>query len=188
MIQVLVTLSDRLTQGLDRLAPEILPLLARLVFAGVLFGYFWSSALTKLGPGLLTPSVGAYAQIFPRALEAAGYDASQLGLWPRLVVLAGTWAEFVLPLMIVAGLLARLAALGMIGFVVVQSLTDVVGHGVTGAALGGWFDRVPDALIVDQRALWTMLLLVIVMLGAGGLSADRWLQSVRRKQPRGQKT
>lgn len=167
-----------LYRRLDTLAPLLLPLAARLVFAGVLLGYFWASAATKLGPGaagLFTPSLGAYAQIFPRAFEAAGYDVGAMGLWHRLVVLAGTWAEFVLPALIVAGLATRLAAAGMIGFVVVQSLTDLIGHGADAVTLGRWFDRVPDALILDQRGLWMLLLAVPVMLGGGALSVDRWL-------------
>lgn len=157
---------------LDRLGAWLLPTLARLVFAGVLFGYFWSSALTKLG-GPFTPTIGAYAQIFPKAFEAAGYDIGQMDLWHRGVVLAGSWAEFVLPVLIVLGFAARLAALGMAGFVVVQSLTDVHGHG---AAFGAWFDRASDALILDQRALWLLLFLVLILKGAGPFSADHLLR------------
>ncbi len=41
-------------------------------------------------------------------------------------------------------LLTRLAALGMIGFVLVQSLTDSLGHK---ADAGAWFDRASDAVI-----------------------------------------
>lgn len=149
----------------------LLPTLARLVFAGVLFGYFWASALTKL-EGPFTPSLGAYAQIFPRALDATGYDVGQMGPGHWLVALAGAWAEFVLPVLIVLGLLTRLAALGMIGFVLVQSLTDVYGHG---AGAGAWFDRASDALILDQRALWLLLLAVLLCKGGGPISADRVL-------------
>ena len=162
----------------------LLPLLARLIFAGVLLVYFWASGLTKLGEGplgLFSPSSGAYAQIFPRAFEAVGYDTDQLGLFHRLVVLAGTLAEFLLPLLIVIGLATRLAALGMIGFVVVQSLTDLFGHGGINhpETLGAWFDRAPDGVILDQRAFWVFLLLVLVIRGAGPLSLDRLLRPLR---------
>lgn len=149
----------------------LVPTLARLVFAGVLFGYFWASAMTKLD-GPFTPSLGAYAQIFPKAFEAAGFDVGQMGLWHRLVALAGAWAEFVLPVLIVLGLLTRAAALGMVGFVLMQSLTDIFGHGV---AAGAWFDRASDALILDQRAFWLFLLAVLVLKGPGPVSADRFL-------------
>ncbi|WP_137110479.1 DoxX family membrane protein [Rhodobacter sp. SY28-1] len=149
----------------------VLPTLARLVFAAVLLGYFWASALTKLD-GPFSPSTGAFAQIFPKAFEAVGYDVGQLGLWQRPVVLVGSWAELVLPLLIVLGLLTRLAAAGMMGFVLLQSLTDIYGHG---AAAGAWFDRASDALILDQRALWLVVLAVLLCKGAGPLSADRAL-------------
>lgn len=155
----------------DRQADWLLPTLARLVFAGVLLGYFWASALTKFD-GPFTPSIGAYGQIFPRAFDAVGFDPSGLGLWHRLVALAGGYAEFVLPALIVLGLLTRAAALGMAGFVVVQSLTDIFGHGV---AAGAWFDRASDGLILDQRAFWMLLLAALILKGAGPFSADRLL-------------
>src|SRR6056297_950921 len=161
-------------------ADGLLPLIARAIFAAVFLAYFWVSGLTKLGDGVLgvfSPSVGAYAQIFPRAMEAAGYDSSQLSLFHTWVVLAGTWAEFLLPFLIVIGLLTRLSALVMIGFVILQTLTDLYGHGAIEEAstLGAWFDKAPDAVILDQRALWVFLLLVLVVKGAGPLSVDRLL-------------
>jgi putative oxidoreductase len=64
----------------------------------------------------------------------------------------------------------------MVGFVVVQSLTDVYGHGVDAETLGAWFDRSSGALILDQRALWVLLLAVLICKGAGPLSADRALR------------
>ena len=167
----LIALHSRFARFCDSQADWLLPTLARLVFAGVLLGYFWSSALTKFA-GPFTPSVGAYAQIFPRAFDAVGYDPSQLGLWHWAVVMAGAYAELILPALIVLGLLTRLAALGMAGFVVVQSLTDIFGHS---AAAGAWFDRASDALILDQRALWLLLLIVLISKGAGPISADRFL-------------
>ncbi len=173
---MLISLHNRAADRVGTDSTAALPTLARLVFSGVLLSYFWASGLTKLGPGalgFLHPSDGAYAQIFPRALEAAGYDSSQLGLFAWVVVVAGTIAEFVLPVLIVLGLFTRLAAFGMISFIVVQSLTDIYGHGADAATIGAWFDRAPDALIMDQRALWVMLLVVLMLKGAGPLSLDR---------------
>lgn len=163
---------------LDRMGDVLLPTLARLVFAGVLLMYFWASAATKLGPGLFgvfRPDAGAYIQIFPKGFEAVGYDVSQFGLYHWAVVVAGTVAEFVLPALILVGLLTRFAALGMIGFIVVQSLTDIVGHAADAATIGTWFDRASDALILDQRAFWVLGLLILVLRGAGPLSLDRLL-------------
>ncbi len=167
----LFALYARLARLCDSQAEWLLPTVARLVFAGVLLGYFWASALTKFD-GPFTPSIGAYGQIFPRAFDAVGFDPAGLTLWHRLVALAGGYAECVLPALIVLGLVTRLAALGMAGFILVQSLTDVFGHGV---AAGAWFDRASDGLILDQRALWLLLLAVLFSRGAGPFSADRLL-------------
>lgn len=178
-------LRDALFQPSDR-DDLYLPVLARLVFAATLLSYFWASAMTKLGDGMLgflRPSSGAYAQIFPRKFEAVGYDASQLSVLDWAVAVAGTWAEFLLPLLIVLGLLTRLAALGMIGFVTVQSLTDLYGHGGIAheKTLGAWFDRLPDGVILDQRAFWVFLLVYLVVKGGGLLSLDAGL--ARRRVP-----
>lgn len=181
-LRLLQDLHARAARALDAAAPAVLPTLARLLFAATLLGYYWASAATKLGEGVLgivRPSAGAYAQIFPRATEAVSYDVSQLAVWHWAVVTAGTWAEFVLPLLVVLGLLTRLAAAGMIGFVVVQSWVDVTGHGLGPADVGAWFDRLPDAAILDQRAFWIFALLVLVLRGAGPVSLDRALARLR---------
>ena len=188
----LFTAYDRFVAGLERAAPMLLPSLARFVFAATLLVYFWNSAITKLGDGVFgvfRPSLGAYAQIFPKAMEAAGYDVSQLGLFHWAVVVAGTLAEFILPLLIVVGLFTRLAALGMIGFVLVQSLTDLFGHGGIEHAgtLGAWFDGAPDALILDQRAFWVFVLAYLVLRGAGPLSLDRVFRNAPSARPASQR-
>ena len=179
----LVSFYDRGAASLDAAAPVLLPTLSRLLFAGVLLGYFWASGLTKF-EGLFTPSTGAYAQIFPRLFEAVGYDATQLGPWPKLVVIAGAYGEMILPLLVVAGLLTRAAALGMIGFILVQSVTDIIGHGADVTTVGTWFDRIPDAMILDQRALWLLPLIVLVAMGSGPFSVDRVLRGLRKNQPK----
>ena len=173
----MLPLYDRLTTQLDVYGNIQLPTLSRLVFAGVLLLYYWNSATTKLGEGFfgfLMPRSGAYAQIFPKAFEATGYDTSQLSVFHWAVVTSGTIAEFLLPLLIVVGLMTRLSAVAMIGFVVVQSLTDVYGHG---AEFGGWFERMSGELIADQRAFWILGLLILVFKGAGPLSLDRLFRS-----------
>lgn len=178
-MNILILQYKRVAAGLDAASPLLLSTAARLVFSAVLLFYFWASATTKLGPGVigfLMPSNGAYIQIFPQTTEGFGYDFSQFGAFHWLVVTAGTWAEFVLPLLIVLGLFTRLAALGMIGFVALQSIVDVYGHGVSGDTLGAVFDSASGALIWDQRVLWVFVLLVLVMKGGGALSLDRVLQ------------
>lgn len=192
MIRTLISLHDGFFGGLERSTVPVMTTLARFLFAAILLFYYWNSGLTKLGDGVfgfLFPSDGAYIQIFPKVVEAAGYDLSQLGVLHWLVVVAGTWAEFLLPLAIVLGLFTRLAALGMIGFIVVQTLTDLYGHGGIEHAgtLGAWFDRMPDAIVLDQRAFWVFVLLYLAFRGAGPLSVDRLLRSgssVRQGDPR----
>lgn len=173
----LTLLYARLTARLDGL-DWLIPTLARFLFAAILLVYFLNAGMTKLGDGfagLWTPSTGAFVQIFPKAFEAAGYDTGALSFYHKAVVVLGTWAEFILPALLVLGFLTRLAALGMIGFIVVQSLTDIYGHGQA-AEIGAWFDRFPDAIMIDQRALWVFLLVVLIVKGAGPLSFDRALR------------
>jgi len=179
-MNTLISLYNTIFSRIETAAAWLLPTLARLVFAGVLFLYFWNAATTKIGDGIFgifSPSLGAYAQIFPRAMEAVSYDVDLLGTYHWLVVVSGTLAEFILPVLIVLGLFTRLAALGTIGFVIIQSITDIVGHGADAKTIGAWFDRFSDALIMDQRAFWVLLLVILVVKGAGPLSMDRILKS-----------
>lgn len=151
-------------------------LLARVTFASVLFLYFFNSAKTKVGEGLsgfTQVQDGAYFQILPKIVEQFNYDASQVPVFPyQLIVYAGTYAEFILPVLIIAGLFTRLAALGMAVFVFVQSYVDITAHGLDEETIGSFFDRVPDAAVVDQRALWIFLLVYLIIYGAGKLSLD----------------
>ena len=151
----------------------VLTTMARFIFAAVLLMYFWNSGLTKIPDGvasLFSPSFNAFAQIFPKGAEAVSYDIGQATLFQKAVILAGVWAEFLLPALVVLGLFTRAAALGMVGFVVAQSLTDIFGHG---GEPGRWFDPTSDAVILDQRAFWVFLLLYLVFRGGGPLSLDR---------------
>ena len=192
MIARLIALHGRLfglaERGLDG---WFLSLLARFVFAAVLLVYYLNSAATKVGEGIggfFAIGDNAYFQILPSVVEAYGYDASQVPFFPwDIIVFAGTYTEFILPVLIVLGLFTRLAALGMIGFVVVQSYVDIAFHGVDAKTIGAWFDRFADAAILDQRAFWVFLLIYLVVKGAGAVSLDRVLgktfaarQSARR--------
>lgn len=181
-MNAIINLHNATFAAIERATGWALPTLARLIFAGTLLMYFWSSASTKL-TGIFTLDFGAYAQIFPKKFEQLGYDPSQFGALDRLIVLAGAYAEYVLPLLIVIGLFTRLAALGMIGFVIVQSLTDIYGHGADTTTIGSWFDRASDALIVDQRAFWMLALIILVLKGAGPLSLDHLLNARRADGP-----
>ncbi|MEO8530934.1 MAG: DoxX family protein [Deltaproteobacteria bacterium] len=169
----MIKLYDDVAARLAALGPAWIPTLARLVFAGVLLMYFVNSGWGKIGTGLLSPDIGAFYQIFPKQVAAANGDLSTFGLFPRLIILAGTIGEILLPILIVVGLLTRLAALGMIGFVAIQTATDIWGHGTDATTIGAWFDTYSDSLIADQRAFWVLTLVTLVMMGAGPLSLDQ---------------
>jgi len=180
---LLVRLHNSVFRAVQRLLEDwLIGSLARLVFAGVLFVYFWNSAMTKLGDGvagLFNLDVGAYAQILPRQMEAAGFDPSQLGTLSHVIVYAGTYGEIILPILVVIGLFTRIAALGMIVFVAVMTWTDITAHGVDAATIGSWFDNQASSLIADQRSLWVFLLIVLALKGPGPLSVDAVLGRIR---------
>ena len=81
----LIYLHNAVFERLEK-ADWLLPTLARFLFAALFLFYFWVSGATKLGDGFLgffSPSFDAYAQIFPRAMEAAEYDISNLSRFSR---------------------------------------------------------------------------------------------------------
>ncbi len=153
-----------------------LGLVARLVFGSVLLVFFLNSALTKVGsgfPGFLIPRDGAYAQILPSVAQSAGYDISKISFFPYgLMVYLGTYAEFVLPILILIGLFTRLSALSMIGFIFVMTYVDIQFHGIDAKAIGAPFDRIHDSMVWDQRLLWIFPLVYLVIRGAGRISVD----------------
>ncbi|MEM8646806.1 MAG: DoxX family protein [Pseudomonadota bacterium] len=156
-----------------------LGLLARMVFSSVTLLFFWNSAKTKIGANLLTPSTGAYAQIFPKTFEAAGYDSDAMSALDTLIVLAGTYAEFILPALILVGLFTRISAVGMIGFIAVMSIVDITGHGLDAKTIGSLFDRIQDGVIADQRLLWIFPLIYLALKGAGAISLDAVFKRTR---------
>ena len=182
-------LHERVFGAIQRGTEDWLPgLLARLVFASVLFTYYLNSAQTKVGEGIagfFQPTPGAYIQIlgFP-ALDAAGGDPAALPLLSKLIVFAGTYAEFALPILLVIGLFSRIAALGMIAFIAVQSWVDVTLHELDEKSVGAAFDRFPDAIIMDQRLLWLFPLAYVVLRGPGLVSLDRLLFGWREREER----
>ncbi|MEQ9556306.1 MAG: DoxX family protein [Rhodospirillales bacterium] len=177
VIRRLKSIHDRVFVAIERLAGEwLLGLTARLVFSSVLLVFFLHSAATKVGtgfPGSLIPGAGAYAQIIPHVAEATSYDVSQIAFLPwGLIVTLGTYAEVILPCLILVGLFTRAASAAMIGFIAVMTMTDVWGHGLDAKSVGALFDRVQDSVVSDQRLLWIFPLVYLVVKGAGALSVD----------------
>ena len=163
-----------------------LGLTARLVFSSVTMIYFLNSALTKVGsgfPDFLIPTTGAYAQMLPEITKAVSYDIDKISFFPYgLIVTFGTYAEFVLPVLILIGLFTRLSAIAMIGFIFVLTYVDITAHGIGAKTIGMPFDRIQDQVVADQRLLWIFPLLYLVIRGAGKISVDGLLSPlVNRK-------
>lgn len=154
----------------------LLGLSARLAFSSVLLFYFLNSAQTKVGsgfPGSLIVEGNTYAQMFPKLFESVGYDASKISFIPYgVMAYAGTYGEFLIPILILLGLFTRAMALGMMLFIAVMTYVDIYGHDADAATIGAFFDRVQDSAIADQRLLWVFPLVYLVIRGPGWISAD----------------
>lgn len=179
-VNAIVRLHDRVFERVEALtAGWFNGFAARFAFASLLLVYYLNSGWNKLGDGLfgfLSPSSSAYITILPPIMEQYGYDVSAIPFFPwHIIVLLGTWGEIVLPLLVVLGLFGRIAALGMIVFVTVQSYVDIAYLGLEPKFIGAMFDRLPDAVIFDQRLLWIFVLLIIAVNGPGKLSLDHLL-------------
>ena len=177
---------DLIFSALNRLAGTwFLGLASRLVFSSVLLMYFINSVRTKVGngfPDVLIPGSGAYMQILPAIAEAHDYDTDAIAFLPYgLIVHLGTYAEFLLPVMILIGLFTRAASLGMLGFIAVMTYVDIQFHGVGAETIGAFFDRVQDSAISDQRLLWALPLVYLILQGPGLISLDHLFR--RSKKP-----
>lgn len=176
-------LYQRVFVFLDRIG-WLLPTLARFIFLAVLFLYFWNSAMTKLGDGFwgfLEISDGAYFQIVPGAMEAAGYQIPNVGFEIHLIVFLGTWAEIVLPVLLVLGLFTRLASLGMFFFIAVLHYVDVTMSSLKPEVIGSLFDGSPHGYW-DEHILWALLVLVPLLKGPGPISLDFILGRLLQKR------
>jgi putative oxidoreductase len=135
---------NRLAATLEEHVPHALfALMARLGIAGV----FFLSGRTKVD-GLLTVSESAYA------LFRDEYRVPLLA--PEVAAHLATYAEHLLPLLLVLGLFTRAAAAGLLG------MTAVI-----------QFFVYPDAW--PTHLTWAACLLYLVGRGPGALSVDRTL-------------
>jgi putative oxidoreductase len=126
------------------LPPWLLLLVARVGIANV----FWMSGRTKV-EGLLTMK--------PSTLYLFEYEYKVPLLPSDFAAYAATYAEHVLPILLVLGLFTRFSTLGLIGMTLVIQLFVLP---------DGW----------PTHLLWMAPLLVIVRYGAGAISLDRVLK------------
>ena len=165
----------------------LLGLLARITFLAVLALYYWNSALTKVGESFFTVSDSAYFQILgEEGMMAYDFDTANIPFTIDATVFLGTYMEFVLPALIIIGLSTRIASIGMVIFIAVQTWVDIFVHKVDAETIGALFDRHATGLVLDQRTLWVFLLSVLILKGAGAISLDHLLWSryqARKKRP-----
>jgi putative oxidoreductase len=131
---------DAVSRWLGR---DLTLLVARAAIAAV----FFLSGRTKVD-GLLTVSDATY-ELFRTEYRLPGVD-------PAMAAHAATYAEHVLPLLLVLGMLTRLSALGLLGMTAVIQLFVY-----------------PDAW--PTHLTWAALLLVLLAQGGGRWSLDRAL-------------
>lgn len=164
-----------------------LSLASRLVFAAVLLPWLVTGALSKLaglsmsvGPpiGLLPLSLGAYYAYLPGAVSDLAAGLPDVALAAQAYVAAMVALELVLPLMIVVGWRARVAAPLLMLHQLVFWLTTQ-----PQAAFGAAFDASPFDMLPDQLLLWAILLAPATLFGAGPVSLDAYLQGRRRRRP-----
>ncbi len=149
-----------------RLAPDFLPLLARLTLAGI----FWRSMLTKVSTiKLFTytelindfPVERAWIRLpeLPLALNAATFhqfrtDFALPLLPPEWAAWLATCAEFMIPALLVLGIATRLGALALAGMTLVIQVFVF-----------------PEAWWTTH-ALWMVIALYLAFHGPGRLSLD----------------
>ena len=126
------------------LPPLLLLLVARVGIANV----FWMSGRTKV-EGLLT--------LKPSTLYLFEYEYKVPLLPSDFAAYAATYAEHVLPILLVLGLFTRFSALGLIVMTLVIQLFVLP---------DGW----------PTHLLWMAPLLVVVRYGAGAVSLDKVLK------------
>jgi putative oxidoreductase len=104
----------------------------------------------------------------------AQFFATVAGLHPGtfFAVLNGI-TEFFGGIAIALGLLARFAAIGLLGDMVIAMITVTWGNGIVSTAAGSGY---------EINVALAALAVVIILLGAGRLSADAWIGSLVAKR------
>jgi uncharacterized membrane protein YphA (DoxX/SURF4 family) len=165
-----------------------LSLASRLVFAAVLLPWFLVGGASRIaglavsvGPavGVLPLSLGAFHAYLPGSVADLSSGLPEVAFSLQAYVAAMVLLELALPLMIVAGWWARVAA----PLLMLHQLAYWLGAQPWSEA-GAAFDASPFEMIPDQLLLWAMLLAPIALFGAGPLSIDACLSRRRRRRGR----
>lgn len=153
MLATLTRYYGRLVALLSARLPESLLLLfVRVVLAGI----FWRSGRTKVDEG-------SWISVSDSARTLFGEDPFNKVplLPPDMAAYLTTYAEHILPALLVLGLFTRLSALALLGMTLVIQ-----------------FFVFPDAWW-PVHSLWVALELVLIVRGGGGLSTDALLAGRR---------
>lgn len=146
----------RLHAWLERIPYAAIALLARFSIAAV----FWTSGQTKVEGFAVNFVTGEFQPGWPRLADdavALFRDEYRLPLLaPELGALLAAVAEHLFPLLLLAGLATRAAALALLAMTLVIQLFVYPGAYAT-------------------HGTWAALLLLLAARGAGELSADHWL-------------
>ena len=132
----------------------------------------------SIGPtvGGLPLSLGAYYAWAPGLLDPSSPGLPDFTLIQQAYVGLMVLMELALPVLIVLGLWAQLAACLL---VLHQILFFVLSQPL--AEMGAAFDASPFDMMPDQLLLWIMLLAPLVLFGAGPISVDDALHRWRRR-------
>ena len=153
MLQTLTRPYDQLVQLVSSRIPEAIMLLfVRVALAGI----FWRSGRTKVDEG-------SWLSVSDSALTLFSEDPfNKVPVLPSdFAAYLTTYAEHVLPVLLILGLFTRLTAFALLGMTLVIQIFVF-----------------PDAWW-PVHSLWVALALVLIVRGGGGLSVDALLAGRR---------
>ena len=150
------TISSRMSPITRALPESVILLLARFALAAV----FWLSGQTKIEGFALNPFASVYEWGWPNLKESTvflfQYEYALPWIDPTWAAYLATAAEHLLPILLLTGLLTRVAAFGILCMTLVIQLFVY-----------------PNAYAV--HATWGALALLLMRQGGGRLSLDHWL-------------
>jgi putative oxidoreductase len=152
-------LADKV-ESLPKIPDSVILLLARLSLAAI----FWLSAQTKIEGLVINLVSGEFNLGWPSIKETTfylfEYEYTLPLISPVIATYLATFAEHLLPILLIVGLASRLAALGL--FVMTMTIQIFV---------------YPDAYATHLT--WATLALLIIAKGPGVVSLDYWVKRAK---------